>query len=117
MALNRNASYILNAQVEATLHQARQMEEVADSFARLGISLVRIPVLLCQSLALLFALPFVGFQALTGILDRSAGRMDRVVDTRLSKINKVRPLTLPKPSSSTYPQPAAATTLRPSHTA
>ena len=88
------------------------MEQVANSFARFAASLIRVPVLLCQTLTLVLALPFVGAHALTALLDRSAERMDRTVESRLSRPVRARPAALPKPVSS-----GMGGSLRPSPTA
>jgi hypothetical protein len=112
MAINRGTASVLRIEVEATLQQAKRMEEVLDSLARFGASLVRLPVLLLQALTLVLALPFAGAHALTGLLDRSATRLDKAVDGRLAKVSKAKPVVLPRATSA-----GTASTLRPSHSA
>ena len=100
MVTNKPSSILLTTQVQETLHQARKMEQVANSFARFAASLIRVPILLCQTLTLVLAVPFVGAHALTALLDRSAERMDRTLESRLSHQVRARPGILSKPVSS-----------------
>ena len=117
MATTKISAAILDAQVDATLQQARQMEEVVDSLARFGVSLLRLPVLMAQALTLLCALPFVGCSALTGVLDRTVARMNRSVDARVAKVGRTRPVVPARPSTTLYSQPAPSVALKMSHSA
>lgn len=100
MAVNKSSSLLLKTQVQETIQQAREMEEVGENLARLGVSLLRVPILVCQTLTLILALPFVGAHALTGVLDRGTERVDRSLDARLAKIARPRPVVLPRTSPS-----------------
>ena len=48
---------------------------------------------------LVLAVPFVGAHALTALLDRSAERMDKALESKLAPAIRQRPAILPKPSA------------------
>lgn len=110
---NMSSSFLLKTQVQATVRQAGRMGDVATSLMLLGAGLMRLPILACQTATLALAIPFVGAHALTGLLDRSANRLDSAVDSRLNRGGmKARPVVLPKPAPPINHAPAGLGPIR-----
>ena len=112
MASNQSSSLLLKTQVQATVSQVRRMGDVATSLMLLVAGLLRLPILVCQMATLLLALPFVGAHAFTGLLDRTAGKIDSAVDARLGRSAKPKPVVLSRPAVSIGHAPSGAGPIR-----
>ena len=112
MASNQSSSLLLRTQVQATVSQVRRMGDVATSLMLLAAGLMRLPILVCQMSTLLLALLFVGAQSFTGLLDRTAGKIDNAVDTRLGRSAKPKPVVMSRPAASIGHVPSSAGPIR-----